>query len=94
MPVFFFVSFMLVGSMVILNLFIGVIMSGMDEAEKESSLVERLRALRRSGDHSLENQLVDVNQRLTKLLEDIELIQIQSRSSPKQAGSATAEPAE
>jgi len=91
---FFFVSFMLVGSMVILNLFIGVIMSGMDEAEKESSLVERLRALRRSGDHSLENQLVDVNQRLTKLLEDIELIQIQSRSSPKQAGSATAEPAE
>ena len=38
MPVFgalFFVSFMLIGAMVILNLFIGVIMTGMEEADAE-----------------------------------------------------------
>jgi voltage-gated sodium channel len=38
MPVFgalFFVSFMLIGAMVILNLFIGVIMTGMEEADSE-----------------------------------------------------------
>ena len=43
-PVFgalFFVSFMLLGAMVILNLFIGVIMGGMDEARKEQELAER-----------------------------------------------------
>lgn len=32
----FFVSFILVGTMIILNLFIGVIMNGMDEARKEA----------------------------------------------------------
>ena len=32
----FFVSFVLVGTMVVLNLFIGVIMNGMDEAKKEA----------------------------------------------------------
>ena len=33
----FFVSFVLVGTMIILNLFIGVIMSGMDEAQAEAA---------------------------------------------------------
>lgn len=43
-PVFgalFFVSFMLLGAMVILNLFIGVIMGGMEEAKAESEMLER-----------------------------------------------------
>ena len=33
--VFFFVSFVLIGTMIFLNLFIGVIMNGMDEARAE-----------------------------------------------------------
>jgi voltage-gated sodium channel len=33
----YFVSFVLVGTMVVLNLFIGVIMSGMDEAQEEAA---------------------------------------------------------
>lgn len=42
----FFVSFVLIGTMIILNLFIGVIMSGMSEAQVESEKEndERLRA--------------------------------------------------
>ncbi len=38
----FFVSFVLTGTMVILNLFIGVIMSGMDEAQAEANELMRL----------------------------------------------------
>lgn len=34
--VFFFVSFVLIGTMIMLNLFIGVIMTGMDEAKQEA----------------------------------------------------------
>jgi voltage-gated sodium channel len=37
----FFVSFMLLGAMVILNLFIGVIMAGMEEAKAENEMLER-----------------------------------------------------
>ncbi len=37
----YFVTFMLLGAMVILNLFIGVIMNGMDEARKENAAVDR-----------------------------------------------------
>ena len=37
----FFVSFMLLGAMIILNLFIGVIMGGMEEAREENEQLER-----------------------------------------------------
>lgn len=37
----FFVSFVLIGTMIMLNLFIGVIMTGMDEAKGESEAQER-----------------------------------------------------
>jgi voltage-gated sodium channel len=37
----FFVSFMMVGAMVMLNLFIGVIMNGMEETQKENAEAER-----------------------------------------------------
>ena len=43
-PIFgalFFVSFMFLGSLIILNLFIGVIMSGMTEAQKENDVAQR-----------------------------------------------------
>ncbi len=38
---FFFVSFVLIGTMIILNLFIGVIMSGMEEAQAEAAEMDR-----------------------------------------------------
>jgi voltage-gated sodium channel len=44
---FFFVSFVLIGTMIILNLFIGVIMNSMDEARAEAELANDLR--RRGG---------------------------------------------
>lgn len=41
----FFVSFVLLGTMIILNLFIGVILSGMDEAQAEARDEDRIRAM-------------------------------------------------
>ncbi len=40
----FFVSFVLIGTMVMLNLFIGVIMTGMDEARGEAEELDRVKA--------------------------------------------------
>lgn len=40
----FFVSFVLIGTMIMLNLFIGVIMNGMDEAQGEAEEMDRVRA--------------------------------------------------
>jgi voltage-gated sodium channel len=64
-PIFgavFFISFMLLGSMVILNLFIGVIMGGMEEARAENEEADRMLNLQRDGAPSVEddmNLLVD-----------------------------------
>ncbi|MFT6399654.1 MAG: voltage-gated sodium channel [Bradymonadia bacterium] len=46
----FFVSFVLLGTMVILNLFIGVIMNGMDEATAESELLLEEKRLKDRGE--------------------------------------------
>jgi voltage-gated sodium channel len=40
--VIFFVSFVLIGTMIFLNLFIGVIMNGMDEAKAEMALIDKV----------------------------------------------------
>jgi len=71
MPLFgamFFVSFVLMGTMIILNLFIGVIMNGMDEAQAEA--VEAEFVANREGDEpSTEEDL----EALSKQLQDMQL---------------------
>ncbi|MGB0423033.1 MAG: ion transporter, partial [Flavobacteriales bacterium] len=42
LAVSYFVSFVLIGTMIILNLFIGVIMNGMDDARAEMAEEDRL----------------------------------------------------
>ena len=62
----FFVTFMLSGAMIILNLFIGVVMKGMDEASKEQ---------RYFSDGKTETALDEaVKDQLTKLQQDLEEI--------------------
>jgi len=78
-PVFgalFFVSFMLIGAMVILNLFIGVIMSSMDESEKEQAL-ERRQAIRDSttdNSGTVESDLLKLQAQIEDLQEGIEAL--------------------
>jgi len=58
----FFVSFIMLGTMVILNLVIGVVMNSMQEAQSEN---ERITELKRSGDDSvpsLEHELFEAHQ--------------------------------
>jgi voltage-gated sodium channel len=66
----FFVSFILLGTMVMLNLFIGVIMNGMTEAQNEADAEERDRQ-RGTGPatvadelHALSGQLHELQQRV------------------------------
>ena len=74
LAVAFFVSFVLVGTMIILNLFIGVIMNGMEEAQAEREEEERQRQ-RESGEapslldelHEVTGQLAALQKRLGEI---------------------------
>ena len=50
--------------MVILNLFVGVIMNGMDESQAEQ---QQLEALRKAGDGSLDAELITLTNQLEAL---------------------------
>ena len=85
-PVFgalFFVSFMLIGAMVILNLFIGVIMNSMDESEKEQALAKRIRAMNESGSgpRTLELELDHLRTQMGTLQETIDALHYRVASS-------------
>ena len=78
-PIFgalFFVSFMLIGAMVILNLFIGVIMNSMDESEKEQQIAKRVRAMNSAdgGPRSIETDLENLREQMDALHETIEAL--------------------
>ena len=95
-PVFgalFFVSFMLLGAMVILNLFIGVIMGGMDEAKAESEMLEREKR-RENGVANTVSQDIDLLVGQFQAMQD-ELVQlkmrVRAREEQQAAGSAEAE---
>ncbi|WNG39946.1 ion transporter [Archangium minus] len=63
--VVFFVSFVLLGTMIILNLFIGVIMSGMEEAAEEEEERRRLAVPSRS--RSLEHELEELERAMAEM---------------------------
>ena len=76
MPVFgalFFVSFMMLGAMVILNLFIGVIMNGMEEADNELAREQAAAAEARGGPNTeerlaqLAGQLEEIGKEISQL---------------------------
>ncbi len=72
----FFVSFVLSGTMVILNLFIGVIMNGMEEATAEA---RELLQGQREERPSLAEELEDLNRELADLQARISTLSIRAR---------------
>ena len=65
---FFFVSFVLIGTMIFLNLFIGVIMTGMDEAKTEMATADELEKKGSTIDITdLENKLEEMQVMITQL---------------------------
>lgn len=61
----FFVSFVLMGTMIVLNLFIGVIMGGMTEAQEEAFQLQKIAEREARGD------LIQMDDELSKLREDL-----------------------
>jgi voltage-gated sodium channel len=81
-PIFaaaFFVVFVLLGTMIILNLFVGVIMNGMDEAQKEQTLARELDE--RPG--TMESELAVLARQAEALTAQIERLQGQAKITGK-----------
>ncbi|MCJ8330821.1 MAG: ion transporter [Lentisphaeria bacterium] len=77
MPLFsaiFFVTFVLFGTMIIMNLFIGVIMTGMDEARNEERMRYQI-SMRERDEVSLEEEINIINEQLGDLQEHLKVLQ-------------------
>lgn len=61
----FFISFVLIGTMIIMNLFIGVIMTGMEEAQEEAEDERRAKVLGREA--TLEDELADLEKQFSTI---------------------------
>ncbi|GAB4488427.1 MAG: hypothetical protein OHK0019_04710 [Saprospiraceae bacterium] len=71
--VIYFVSFVLVGTMIVLNLFIGVIMNAMDEVRAEHEIEERL-ARKSAGIEHLEDELAELHTQLDGMKKQLDYI--------------------
>lgn len=72
---FFFVSFVLIGTMIVLNLFIGVIMSAMDEVkDEEAERVALERALVTSEGASIEQHIDQIAVQIDGLKKELDLL--------------------
>ena len=73
----YFVSFVLMGTMIVLNLFIGVIISGMDEAREQAHREEMDEAL--EGPAGLTRELTELEESLSQAHERLEQVQHYAR---------------
>ena len=64
---FYFVSFVLVGTMIVLNLFIGVIMNSMEEAKEDVRLRDEAEAKENTEEDSLEQELAHMSKELESM---------------------------
>ncbi|MDZ7880018.1 MAG: ion transporter [Saprospiraceae bacterium] len=71
--VIYFVSFVLVGTMIVLNLFIGVIMNAMDEVRAEQALHERLNRSEQGIKH-IDDEVAEVHDQLEIVKNQLDLI--------------------
>jgi voltage-gated sodium channel len=71
---FYFVSFILLGTMIMLNLFIGIIMNSMSEMHAEIAERDRARHEAESGGATLEDELERVEQQIAQLQQSVRLL--------------------
>ncbi|MCB0510602.1 MAG: ion transporter [Chitinophagales bacterium] len=69
----FFVSFVLIGTMIVLNLFIGVIMNSMDEAKAEAELEENIKR-KEEGNVSTGDDLHAIMEKLDELKKEMDFV--------------------
>lgn len=81
---FYFISFILIGTMVILNLFIGVIMSGMERAQEEAEeMAEKKRILKgepRDAGEALSDDLLALERQAIELQAAIRTAMVRARA--------------
>jgi voltage-gated sodium channel len=88
----YFVSFVLFGTMIVLNLFIGVIMNSMQEAAVETARAEEAkRQLKGAGPQSIEQELEELHRAAQQLAERVLHVQRRQRvaASPAMESGAT-----
>jgi len=80
----FFVSFVLIGTMIVLNLVIGVIMNSMDESNAEMSLKQEIER-RRNNPEPVRDGLHDLQTRMEDLSSEMKIIKkmIEDQNPPK-----------
>lgn len=71
LPVGYFLSFILLGTMIILNLFIGVIVNGMDEARQEMADEERERHMATTGRTTATDDVAALRAQLSAMQEGL-----------------------
>lgn len=70
----FFVSFVLIGTMIVLNLFIGVIMNGMDEMKAETEIKARAEKKNNGDGTDLKNEIHLLVHKMDSLKEEMSLL--------------------
>ena len=76
----FFISFVAIGTMIVLNLFIGVVLNSMDkveEEEKEKQKQNLLKALKSNQENSLSNQITHLQETLNNVNMELDLLKRQ-----------------
>lgn len=79
----YFVSFIMLGTMIMLNLFTGVIISAMEEASNEAAETKRQQQFEQTGITTTEGELAYIGKQLRDLSSQIEVI---TRARDKTAG--------
>ncbi|MEM9915190.1 MAG: ion transporter [Planctomycetota bacterium] len=72
---FYFVSFVALGTMIMLNLFIGVIIQSMDEAQSEAEHRARTKHIKETGHISVGDEMALIQKQLKSLADDLERLQ-------------------
>jgi voltage-gated sodium channel len=65
----YFVSFVLLGTMIILNLFIGVILNSMDEAHRDQEAKSRARHMRKLGHVTVDDDIAELDRKINEARE-------------------------
>lgn len=70
----YFVSFIMLGTMIMLNLFTGVIIGAMEEASTEAAENKRQKQLEETGVFTTEDEIAHISRKLQELSKQLELI--------------------
>lgn len=80
----FFVSFILLGTMIMLNLFIGVIMSSMNEVQLEAEVARRAQHRKELGHVTASDELARLERQLAELKDSLHLVLVRMRTEEQQ----------